>query len=210
MTERPNAEVTVGGRPIEITHGDKALFEQPKVTKLDLARYYAAGGRGDAPARTRSAVGAGGVSAGNRAPGFFMKSVPRALPGLDRRHRGAQARRLADPGARQRSGDDGLPGRTKRRHAPRLALADRRSAPARPAHHRSRPVTGDPLRRGPGGGPRDRRAPARRGAGHLRDGHRVARCARGRTAATRGRRSARYTGSREPWPRRWWPTIPSG
>ena len=38
MTER----IRVGRRTIEITNADKALFTDPKLTKLDLARHYQA------------------------------------------------------------------------------------------------------------------------------------------------------------------------
>ena len=32
--------ISAGGRKIEITHPDKALFATPRITKLDLAKYY--------------------------------------------------------------------------------------------------------------------------------------------------------------------------
>jgi bifunctional non-homologous end joining protein LigD len=80
MTEHPNAEVTVGGRPIEITHADKALFEQPKVTKLDLARYYAQVAEATLPHVRDRPLALEAFPQGIARPGFFMKSVPRHFP----------------------------------------------------------------------------------------------------------------------------------
>ena len=36
MTE----ELTIGRRPVRITHSDRVVFPEPKLTKLDLARHY--------------------------------------------------------------------------------------------------------------------------------------------------------------------------
>jgi len=72
--------LTVGRRRIEISHPDKALFESPRITKLDLARYYAE----VAPAMLRHLRGRPlalqAFPDGIERPGFFLKSIPGHFP----------------------------------------------------------------------------------------------------------------------------------
>ena len=115
---------------------------RPAVTKLDLARHYERVARGDAAARARPPAGAPGVPRrASSVTGFFMKSMPAPLPGLDRNRvtRGQEGRH-AHPGPGRERGDARLPRRPERGHAAHLALARGRAAPARPADHRLRPV----------------------------------------------------------------------
>ena len=76
MTEK----LHVGRREIAITHADKALFQRPKVTKLDLARYYERVAEAMLPHVRGRPLALQGFPQGIDGPGFFMKSVPRHFP----------------------------------------------------------------------------------------------------------------------------------
>jgi bifunctional non-homologous end joining protein LigD len=80
MSERSSAEVSVGGREIEITHARKALFEDPTVTKLDLARHYARMAEAMLPHLRDRPLALEAFPQGVGRQGFFMKSVPRHFP----------------------------------------------------------------------------------------------------------------------------------
>jgi bifunctional non-homologous end joining protein LigD len=76
MTER----LTAGGRTIEISHPDRLLFPDAGITKLELARYYAA----IAPVMVRHTrdrpLAMQSFPAGIEADGFFVKNRPRHFP----------------------------------------------------------------------------------------------------------------------------------
>jgi bifunctional non-homologous end joining protein LigD len=80
MTERSSAEVSVGRREIEITHAGKALFEEPTVTKLDLARHYASVAEAMLPHLRDRPLALEAFPQGIGRQGFFMKSVPGHFP----------------------------------------------------------------------------------------------------------------------------------
>lgn len=82
MSPRPStsAEVRVGRHLIEITHADKPLFAEPAVTKLDLARHYAAVGEAMLPHVRDRPLALEAFPQGIAHKGFFMKSVPRHFP----------------------------------------------------------------------------------------------------------------------------------
>ena len=79
MPEEP-ATLTVGRRRIEITHPGKGLFPQAGVTKLDLARYYAAVGSAMVPHLRDRPLALETYPAGVERRGFFLKSVPNHFP----------------------------------------------------------------------------------------------------------------------------------
>jgi bifunctional non-homologous end joining protein LigD len=72
--------IRVGRREIAITHPDKALFARPKVTKLDLARYYDRVANAMLPYVRGRPLALEGFPQGIDGPGYFMKSVPRHFP----------------------------------------------------------------------------------------------------------------------------------
>jgi bifunctional non-homologous end joining protein LigD len=80
MSERSSAEVCVGRREIEITHAGKALFEDPTVTKLDLARHYAGVAEAMLPHLQDRPLALEAFPQGVGRKGFFMKSVPGHFP----------------------------------------------------------------------------------------------------------------------------------
>jgi bifunctional non-homologous end joining protein LigD len=79
----PGAPVTTircGRRTIEITHPDKALFTEPTITKLDLARHYEAVAEVMLPHVRGRPLALESYPQGTGQRGFFMKSVPRHFP----------------------------------------------------------------------------------------------------------------------------------
>ena len=77
---RTSTELRIGRRVVAISHPDKALFADPKVTKLELARYY----ERVAPAMLAHLRGRPlalqAFPNGIDATGFFLKAVPRHFP----------------------------------------------------------------------------------------------------------------------------------
>src|SRR5438270_11573113 len=72
--------VRCGRRTIEITHPDKALFRDPKVTKLDLARHYEAVAEAMLPHLRGRPLALEVFRQGIEQRGFFMKSVRDHFP----------------------------------------------------------------------------------------------------------------------------------
>jgi bifunctional non-homologous end joining protein LigD len=70
----------VGRRRIEISHPDKALFTDPRATKLDLARYYDAVSEAMLPHLRDRPLALQAYPRGIAAQGFFLKSVPKHFP----------------------------------------------------------------------------------------------------------------------------------
>jgi bifunctional non-homologous end joining protein LigD len=76
-----SAEVlTVGRRRIQITHPDKAMFEEPTITKLQLARYYESVAAVMLPYVRGRPLALESFPRGTGERGFFMKSVPSHFP----------------------------------------------------------------------------------------------------------------------------------
>ncbi|HWF34786.1 MAG TPA: non-homologous end-joining DNA ligase [Solirubrobacteraceae bacterium] len=76
MTEK----IRVGRHTIEITHADKALFPDPPVTKLDLARHYEAVASAMIPHVRDRPLALQVFPQGIERHGFFMKEVPSYFP----------------------------------------------------------------------------------------------------------------------------------
>ena len=72
--------VRAGGRTIEISHPDKALFAAPAITKLTLARHYARVTEAMLPHVRDRPLALEAFPQGIDGTGFFMKSVPRHFP----------------------------------------------------------------------------------------------------------------------------------
>jgi len=79
---RPQASATVraGGRDVEISHPDKALFRRPTITKLDLARHYEQVGAAMLPHIRDRPLALEAFPLGIEEHGFFMKSIPKHFP----------------------------------------------------------------------------------------------------------------------------------
>ena len=75
-----NAAVQGARRAVEIPHPDKALFTNPTVTKLELARHYEAVGSVMVPHVRDRPLALQVFPDGIAKPGFFMKSVPGYFP----------------------------------------------------------------------------------------------------------------------------------
>jgi bifunctional non-homologous end joining protein LigD len=73
-------EIVVGRRRIEITHPDKAMFERPTITKLELARYYDQVGATMVPYVRDRPLALQSFPRGTGDKGFFLKSVPSYYP----------------------------------------------------------------------------------------------------------------------------------
>jgi bifunctional non-homologous end joining protein LigD len=73
-------KLVVGRRRIEITHPDKAMFERPTITKLELARYYDDVGSVMVPLVRDRPLALQSFPRGTGEPGFFLKSVPSYYP----------------------------------------------------------------------------------------------------------------------------------
>jgi bifunctional non-homologous end joining protein LigD len=79
MTDKPRT-IVVGRHAIEITHPDKAMFTQPTVTKLELARHYERVAPAMLPYVRDRPLALEMFPQGTGARGFFMKSVPSHFP----------------------------------------------------------------------------------------------------------------------------------
>ena len=75
-----NETIRVGRRAIEITHADKALFHDPAVTKLDLARHYEAVAPAMLPHIRDHPLALQIFPQGIDGHGFFLKEVPKHFP----------------------------------------------------------------------------------------------------------------------------------
>ena len=76
MTEN----LTIGRRELRITHADRVVFPQAKVTKLDLARHYERVAPLMLPYVRDRPLALQAYPEGIEGDGFFMKSVPRYFP----------------------------------------------------------------------------------------------------------------------------------
>ena len=76
----PPETIRVGRRDLEITHPDKALFDRPRVTKLDLARHYERVGEAMLPHVRGRPVALEAFPRGIEGGGYYMKSVPKHFP----------------------------------------------------------------------------------------------------------------------------------
>jgi bifunctional non-homologous end joining protein LigD len=75
-----SATVSLGRRRVEISHPDKALFTDPRVTKLDLARHYERVADAMLPHLRGRPLALQAFPSGIDHQGFFMKSVPGYYP----------------------------------------------------------------------------------------------------------------------------------
>jgi bifunctional non-homologous end joining protein LigD len=73
-------QLVVGRRRIEITHPDKAMFERPTITKLQLARYYEQVAGVMLPYVRGRPLALESYPRGTGERGFFMKSIPSHFP----------------------------------------------------------------------------------------------------------------------------------
>jgi bifunctional non-homologous end joining protein LigD len=74
------AELVIGRRRVPISHPDKALFTDPVITKLELARHYEQVAAAMLPHVRDRPLALQAFPNGVDAPGFFMKSVPKYFP----------------------------------------------------------------------------------------------------------------------------------
>lgn len=72
--------IRVGRRTIEITHPEKALFAEPEITKLDLARHYEGVATAMLPHIRAHPLALQVFPQGIDGHGFYLKSVPRHFP----------------------------------------------------------------------------------------------------------------------------------
>jgi bifunctional non-homologous end joining protein LigD len=72
--------IRIGRRTITITHADKALFTDPEITKLDLARHYQAVAPAMLPHVRGRPLALQVFPQGIAGHGFFMKDVPKYFP----------------------------------------------------------------------------------------------------------------------------------
>jgi bifunctional non-homologous end joining protein LigD len=72
--------IVVGRRRVEITHPDKAMFTEPTVTKLDLARHYHHVAAAMLPLVRARPLALESFPQGTGARGFFLKAVPSHFP----------------------------------------------------------------------------------------------------------------------------------
>jgi bifunctional non-homologous end joining protein LigD len=75
-----NETIRAGGHTITITHADKALFTDPTITKLDLARHYEAVAPAMLPHVRGRPLALQVFPQGIERHGFFMKEVPKYFP----------------------------------------------------------------------------------------------------------------------------------
>jgi bifunctional non-homologous end joining protein LigD len=73
-------EVEIGRRSVRVTHQDKVLFPQAKVTKLDLARHYERVAPVMLPYVSGRPLALQAFPNGIEQHGFFMKAVPDYFP----------------------------------------------------------------------------------------------------------------------------------
>jgi bifunctional non-homologous end joining protein LigD len=72
--------ISVGGRKLEITHPEKALFTAPTITKLDLAKHYEHVAPVMLPHLRGRPLALESFPQGTDHRGFFMKSAPAHFP----------------------------------------------------------------------------------------------------------------------------------
>jgi bifunctional non-homologous end joining protein LigD len=77
---RKSLQLRVGRRAVAISHPDKALFHEPEVTKLELARYYERVAPTMLPHLRGRPLALQTFPEGIEDSGFFLKSVPRHFP----------------------------------------------------------------------------------------------------------------------------------
>jgi bifunctional non-homologous end joining protein LigD len=75
-----SVELQVGRRTVGITHPDKVLFPEAKITKLDLARHYEAVAPAMLPYVRDRPLALQAFPNGIEGHGFFMKAVPDYFP----------------------------------------------------------------------------------------------------------------------------------
>lgn len=73
-------KLRAGGHAIEITHADKVLFPKGKITKEELARYYAKVARLMIPLIKDRPISMKRYPKGIKQGGFFQKNAPETLP----------------------------------------------------------------------------------------------------------------------------------
>jgi bifunctional non-homologous end joining protein LigD len=78
--QRGSGTIRVGMRSVEIPHPDKALFERPTITKLDLAHHYEHVAEVMIPHVRDRPLALQAFPQGIDGQGFFMKSVPKYFP----------------------------------------------------------------------------------------------------------------------------------
>jgi hypothetical protein len=76
----PEVSIRCGRREIAISHPDKALFTDPTITKLDLARHYEAIAEVMVPHVRDRPLALESYPQGTDHRGFYMKSVPKHFP----------------------------------------------------------------------------------------------------------------------------------
>jgi len=74
------ALIAVGRRTVRITHPDKALFQRPKISKLELAHHYERVADAMLPHLSGRPLALQSFPSGTERPGFFLKSVPTHFP----------------------------------------------------------------------------------------------------------------------------------
>jgi bifunctional non-homologous end joining protein LigD len=72
--------LAIGRRRVTISHPDKALFTDPEITKLQLARHYERVAEAMVPHVRDRPLALQAFPNGIDEPGFFMKSVPKYFP----------------------------------------------------------------------------------------------------------------------------------
>ncbi|MEO6858178.1 MAG: non-homologous end-joining DNA ligase [Solirubrobacteraceae bacterium] len=78
--QRKNFTLRVGLRSVSVSHPEKALFTNPEVTKLELARYYEQLAGAMIPHLRGRPLALQAFPDGIGSPGFFLKSVPKHFP----------------------------------------------------------------------------------------------------------------------------------
>jgi bifunctional non-homologous end joining protein LigD len=76
----PPEQVKAGRRTVSITHADRVVFAQAGVTKLDLARHYAAVGPVMVPHVRDRPIAVQSFPQGIAGKGFFVKNVQKHFP----------------------------------------------------------------------------------------------------------------------------------
>jgi bifunctional non-homologous end joining protein LigD len=75
-----DASIRAGRHTVQISHPDKALFTEPTITKLQLARHYERMAPAMLPLIRDRPLALEAFPQGIAEPGFFMKSIPRHFP----------------------------------------------------------------------------------------------------------------------------------
>jgi bifunctional non-homologous end joining protein LigD len=80
MNSADSTELTVGGRTVVVTHPSKALFTEPEVTKLAVARYYDQVGEAMVPHLRGRPLALEVFPGGIEGTSFFIKSAQPHFP----------------------------------------------------------------------------------------------------------------------------------